>query len=41
MPHKGLDFAHPIDASHGICKTNTNPNKSMIAYVLEMLSLFK
>jgi hypothetical protein len=41
MPHKGLDSAHPIDASHEFVKKNTNPNKSIIAYVLEMLNLFK
>jgi hypothetical protein len=41
MPHKGLDSAHPIDAFHGICETNINPNKSIIACVLKMLNLFK
>jgi hypothetical protein len=41
MPHKGLGFAHPIDASHMICKINIDPNKGIIAHVLEMLSLPK
>jgi hypothetical protein len=41
MPHKGLDFSHLIDASHMICKRNTDPDKGIIAYVLEMLSLPK